>query len=165
VPIASVSTDAYQSYDLQQRLARLGLRVGRISADQTEVNDPMRSYECLRNGINESRFFFPDDDVTVEELKLLQIDRHASRGLGKVDHLPGKTKDVSDCLSVVAFYLTHHLKPWILAGKVDGAGYAAAVAHAPLGGSVTPIGNPGAGLGASGHMDLIRAQRGMPQRF
>jgi hypothetical protein len=113
----------------------------------------------LRNGINEGRFFFPADDATVEELKLLQVDRSASRGLGKVDHLPSKTKDVSDCLSVIAFRLTHQVPVWSLVGRVPGASFAAATATPELGGQITNI--PSAGID---YMALIRNERGMPAR-
>ena len=160
VPITSFSADGYQSVDALQRISRMGIRTGRISVDQTSPNDPMAAYETLRAGINEGRFFFPKDDETTEDMKLLQIDYAKSRGIGKVDHLPGKKKDTADCLAAIAFHLTHAVSPWTMVDKVEGAGYAAAIATPSIGGTVTGI--PYAGFSSA--MDEIRYRRGMPVR-
>ena len=67
-------------------------------------------------------------------MKLLQIDYGKSRGIGKVDHLPGKKKDTADCLAAIAFHLTHQVNAWQMVGKIEGAGFAAAIATPSVGG-------------------------------
>jgi hypothetical protein len=113
-----VSFDGFQSADLLQRVRRLGIKAGRISADSTSPNDPMQAYETLRMAISEGRFQFPADEETVSDMLALQADYSRKR----VDHLPGRKNDVSDCLACVAFHLTHRVNTWAMVDKVAGGG-------------------------------------------
>ncbi len=151
------TSDQFQSSDLQQRVARLGVAVSRVSVDMTSHDNPCDAYEVLRLTVVEGRVKFPRHQVVIEELLALEMDHRRNR----IDHPPGQSKDVADALAGCVYRLSK-VPAWQLVGEVDGAGYAAAVAHAPLGGQVTSIPSPG--LGARGVMDLIRAQRGMPER-
>jgi hypothetical protein len=151
VPIRWVTFDGYQSADLLQRVRRLGVQAGRLSADMTTPNDPMGAFECLRASIAEGRFRFPSDPETVEDMLWLQADYEKRR----VDHLPNKKKDTADALAAVAYHLTHNVRAWTLAGKVEGANIASV--QPQLGGVVTPI--PYAGH--ESYMDMVRAERGI----
>lgn len=151
IPIEWVSFDGYQSADLIQRIGRLGIRTGRLSVDQTSPGDPLAAYECLRAGISEGRFRFPADAETVRDMLALQADYQKQR----VDYLPNMKKDVSDCLAAICFHLTHQINSWAYVGKIEGAGFAAAMSSR-LGGQVTGIPYP---VGTD--MEIIRIQRGI----
>ena len=110
-----------------------------------------------RNAISEGRFKFLDDGETVEDMLWLQVDHQKQR----IDHLPNRKKDTADCLAAIAFHLTHQVQPWGFVGKIEGAGFAAAIASPTLGGQVTNV--PGPRFNVS-EMDLIRSMRGMPAR-
>jgi hypothetical protein len=155
VPIVWFSCDGYMSADLLQRVSRLGIKTGRISADQTTPGDPAAACECLRIAIAEGRYRFPDDPETVRDMLALQIDREKN----KIDHLPGQKKDVSDCLAAIAYHLTHHVQAFAFMDRIEGASFAAAIARPQLGGEVTGIPPPHCGFGS--HMELIRFQRGI----
>lgn len=154
VPIASVSTDGYQSADLRQRLARLGLNTGKISADQTSPQDPIAAYESLRLAVAEGRVKLPRDDYLINELLSLQHYRDRNR----IDHLPSTTKDVADCVACTVYHLGT-IPSWQLVGKVAGAGFASS--QPTLGGTVTPIYTDLRYEGFDSMMDLIRHQRGI----
>jgi hypothetical protein len=117
----------------------------------TTPTDPMAAYETLRAAITEGRLRFPHDAETLDDMLMLQADYERRR----VDHLPNRKKDVSDALAAVAYHLTHGVRPWTLAGKVEGATIAAI--QPELGGVVTPI--PYAGHGS--YMDMVRGERGI----
>lgn len=151
IPVTWCTFDGYQSADLLQRVKRLGVKTGRLSVDQTKPKDPMAAYECLRAAISEGRFRFPDDAETVEDMLWLQADYEKRR----VDHLPGRKKDVSDCLAAIAYHLSHNVRAWTLTDKVEGANIAAV--QPQLGGVVTPI--PYAGFDS--YMDLVRWREGI----
>jgi hypothetical protein len=156
VPISYFSCDGFQSADLLQRVQKLGIKVGRISADMTSPTDPTACYESLRIAVVEGRVRFPNDPVVVSELLALEHDHRRNR----IDHPPSGSKDSSDALAGAVYQLSR-IPAWQLTDRVPDAAYAAAVAHAPLGGQITSI--PRAvDVGA---MDLIRAERGMPQRY
>lgn len=154
VPISYFSCDQYQSSDLMQRVAKLGVRVGKISVDMTSPSNPIDAYEVLRLAVAESRIRFPRDPTVIGELLALELNRKRMR----VDHPPNGSKDSADSLAGCVYQLSR-IPPWQLVGKVEGAGYAAAVAQAPLGGTVTPI-----RTSETGAMSMIRALRGMPVR-
>jgi hypothetical protein len=117
----------------------------------TTPNDGMGAYECLRASISEGRFKFPHDVETLDDMLMLQADYERRR----VDHLPGRKKDTADALAAVAYHLTHNVRPWTLAGKVEGATLAAV--QPELGGVVTPIPYNG----HESYMEMLRAERGI----
>lgn len=151
IPIRWFTADGYQSSDLLQRVKRLGVKTGRLSADMTKPKNPLGAYETLRAAISEGRFRFPNDAETIDDMLMLQCDHQKQR----VDHLPGRKKDVSDCLAAIAYHLSHNVRPWTLTDKVEGANIAAV--QPQLGGTVTPI--PYNGFGSA--MDMIRWREGI----
>lgn len=154
IPIVWVTFDGYQSADLLQRVKRLGVKTGRLSADMTTPGDPMAAYETLRAAISEGRFRFPNDPETIEDMLWLQADYEKRR----VDHLPNRKKDTADCLAAIAYHLTHNVRPWTLTGKVENAGMAAI--QPQLGGSVTIADSTKYG-GFGSYMDMVRHERGI----
>lgn len=157
VLISRFSCDGYMSRDLLQRVGALGIRVGVISVDQTSPGNPCEAYESLRLGIVESRIRFPRDQIVVDELLALELDRKRNR----IDHPPnGGTKDSADALAGCVYSLSQ-IPAWQLVDKVPNADYAAALRPA-LGGQITGVPNRGIGGEA---MALIRVARGMPERY
>ena len=77
----------------------------------------------------------------------------------RVDHLPNQKKDTADCLAAVCYHLTHQVNPWQFVGKIEGAGFAAALSAPKAPGIVTGVPFP-----AFSAMDEIRYRRGMPSR-
>ena len=74
-------------------------------------------------------------------------------------HPPQGSKGSADALAGVVYQLSR-IPAWQLVGRVpNAANAAAAVAQAPLGGTVTPI-----RIAETGAMSMIRALRGMPAR-
>ena len=147
IPLKWCSFDNFQSNDLIQRVAKLGIHTGRLSVDMTSPNLPMQAYEGLRLAVAEKRIGFPDDPVLVGELLGLMVDHKR----GRVDHRPGGAKDCADAVCGVCHTLTN-LQPWAV-GEVPGKEYAAMLGS-ELGGTVTSI--PGPNLS---HMDMVRAYR------
>ncbi len=89
------------------------------------------------------------------ELLALELDQKRMR----IDHPPNGTKDSADALAGAVYQLSR-IPAWQLVDQVTGAGYAAAVSQAPLGGGqVTNI--PSASIN---YMALVRESRGMPER-
>lgn len=156
VPVEYFSADGFQSADLLQRISRLGVRTGRVSVDQTTVGDPCAAYESLRLAVIEGRVRFPYSAVVIEELLQLEHDRKRNR----IDHPPNGSKDLADALAGVVYRLSQ-IPAWQLIDRVPNAGFAAAINHAPLGGTVTPI---SAARLDGGALSLIRAARGLPCR-
>jgi hypothetical protein len=120
----------------------------------TTPGDPMDAYETLRAAISEGRFRFPNDAGTVEDMLWLQADYEKRR----VDHLPSRKKDTADCLAAIAYHLTHNVRAWTLAGKVEGAGIAAI--QPELGGGVT-VAQSTKYAGFDSYMELLRDQYGI----
>ena len=120
------------SADLMQRVARLGVRVGKISVDMTSPSDPCAGYESLRNAVAECRIRFPRDPETVNELLALELDHKRQR----IDHPPQGKKDSADALAGAVYQLSQ-IQPWHMVDKVKNAGFAAAIASPTLGGQIT----------------------------
>lgn len=154
IPIGWFSADGFQSADLLQRIQRLGIRAGRLSVDQTSSSDPCGAYEALRLAVAEGRVRFPFNETVIEELLALEHDRRKNR----IDHPPNGSKDLADAQAGAVYQLSR-VPAWQMIDRVKGAGLAAAVAQAPLGGQVTSI-----PAGRIDYMALIRAARGMPTR-
>lgn len=95
IPVASVSTDGYQSENLRQDLHLAGFDCQLISCDRTKA-----PYDNLKNAILEGRYIGPNHPLLVRELKGLQDDGK------KIDHTSNNSKDLADavCGSTWAAY-------------------------------------------------------------
>lgn len=85
--IAGISRDQFQSEYLAQELQAKGFKVDLLSLDRTPDG-----YIALNSVLSEGRMDMLDHSLLQEELVHLQKDSVTQ----KVDHLPGKSKDVSD---------------------------------------------------------------------
>ena len=121
----------------------------------TSPSNPTEAYESLRIAVTEGRVRFPNDATVISELLALELDQKRQR----IDHPPNGSKDSADALAGAVYQLSR-IPCWQLVGKVENAGYAAAVAQPILGGTTTSIPSPGID-----HIALIRASRGMPERY
>lgn len=86
-PIAVVSTDGYQSTNLRQDLNLEGFETELLSVDRT-----MDPYIEFKNSILEGRWNGVKHPILSDELRGLE------RSGGKVDHVPGASKDISDAV-------------------------------------------------------------------
>jgi hypothetical protein len=90
--IAAFTFDGFQSTDSMQMLKAQGIESYRISTET--MDDP---YRTLRDLIYEGRFEGYYDTNLINELKQL---RRTARG--KIDHLPGGSKDMADAVACSA---------------------------------------------------------------
>lgn len=89
--IKEITSDTYQSYDLQQQLKSEGFNCSILSVDR--VDDHIcRPYQYLRSTIYEKRFLMYKSNRLYDEF--VQIERN--NNTGKVDHPPGGHKDILD---------------------------------------------------------------------
>ena len=88
-PIERASMDGFQSVDSLQILASRGLDAVRYSLDRTP-----EGYRTLRDVMYSGRLKGPKNPILIEEIAALnQFSR------GKVDHLPGGSKDIADAVA------------------------------------------------------------------
>ena len=101
--IRFVTADSYQSADTLQQLRMKRFVPGLQSVDR----DP-RPYQVLKAAIYDGRLELPHHDVLHRELLSLERDART----GRVDHLPGGSKDLADALAAVVYGLTIRLAVW-----------------------------------------------------
>lgn len=100
--IKEITSDTFQSYDLQQQLSAEGFKCSILSVDRVETPPGekvgiCKPYQYLKNTIYEGRIKLPKTDLLHTEL--VQLEKNNSNG--KIDHPnEGKTgsKDSSDAL-------------------------------------------------------------------
>lgn len=95
MPIARISYDGWQSSESRQIMIKLGFDCVTLSVDRTP--DP---YLALRQALIETRIRYYAYQKFFDEASALERDMET----GKVDHPPGKSKDVSDCAAAVCFH-------------------------------------------------------------
>lgn len=99
-----VTFDQFQSADSKQILQQAGFMTGQQSMDEL----PCRAYDFLKSAIYESRLSVPAHPHLQRELLMLEKDQKT----GRVDHVPGGSKDVSDALAGVVIGLTMRREIW-----------------------------------------------------
>jgi hypothetical protein len=90
------SCDQYQSVETLQKMEAKGIDTDQISVEGEEA------YLMLRDAFMEDRLLCVDNSVLYDELKHLVHDK----ARGKVDHPPGKSKDIADGICGVVYRLT-----------------------------------------------------------
>ena len=96
--IRKITSDTYQSYDLQQQLSSEGYECEILSVDR--VKDGIcQPYQYLKNTIYEKRFFMYRSDRLYDEF----VDVERNIETGKVDHTPNFHKDVLDAVCGATF--------------------------------------------------------------
>ena len=91
--ISGISSDTYQSYDLQQQLKAEGFNCSIISVDRTD-NNICIPYQYLRSAIYEKRIELYRSERLFDEA--VSVERNNNNG--KVDHPPNGHKDVLDAV-------------------------------------------------------------------
>lgn len=94
--VAGVSTDTYQSAQLQQTLNAEGFNTSIISVDRVDTDRICKPYQYLRSTIYEERIEFYQSTLLKEELIGLERDNNS----GKIDHSPSSinSKDSADAV-------------------------------------------------------------------
>jgi hypothetical protein len=94
--IRYVTFDTYQSTGPMQMLIKAGFETANLSVDRNDI-----PYVLLRDSfINKNLDLYPNKKLETELINLQHL--HTS-GRGKVDHPPGKSKDLSDSLAGIIF--------------------------------------------------------------
>lgn len=102
-----ITFDTYESRDSRQLLSQEGFVTEVLSIDKT--CDP---YDCLKAAIYTGRVQAPPHAKAQHELVTIEKDTKT----GKIDHLPGFSKDVSDAMAGVCYTLTTRREIWVSAG-------------------------------------------------
>lgn len=104
--IAKVTMDGFQSTDMMQQLQKRRFHVEYLSMDRSRV-----PYQDLRDAIYEQRLEFPPyktflrhGDVTDVEIAVQELEQLIDSG-NKIDHPPGGSKDLADCMAGVTYTL------------------------------------------------------------
>lgn len=102
--VKGVSSDTFQSYDLQQQLKAEGFNCSIISVDRTE-NRVCIPYQYLRSTIYEERIEFPEDSLLQQEFIGLKRDSN-----GKIDHDAAgiNSKDGADAICGAVYNASQH---------------------------------------------------------
>ncbi len=103
INIRGVTLDAFQSRDTIQQLRRKS-----VPSQVFSVDDDPKAYLLLRDTFYDKRIIIPSHDRLIEELRFLELDELK----GKIDHLPKKSKDLSDSLAAVAYNLSMNGEIW-----------------------------------------------------
>lgn len=96
--IRAITSDTYQSYDLQQQLSAEGFDCSILSVDRVD-NNICRPYQYLRSAIYEKRFIMYKSTRLFDEF----IDVERNINTGKIDHTPNFHKDALDAVCGATF--------------------------------------------------------------
>ena len=103
--IKKVTSDTFQSYDLQQQLKAEGFDCEILSVDRVDTNSHICvPYQYFRSTIYEKRLQMFKDDELFSEI----IDLERNINTGKVDHPDGGRKDACDSFCGAVFEASKH---------------------------------------------------------
>lgn len=103
VPIKWVSLDSFQSADFIQQIRRRGMASGILSLDRSTLG-----YDMTRDAMHDGRLLLPSHDILLREMSELVLDVRR----GKVDHLPGRSKDCADAAAGALLGLSQRREIW-----------------------------------------------------
>ena len=105
--IKEITSDTYQSYDLQQQLTAEGYNCSILSVDR--VHDGVcQPYQYLRSTIYEKRFVMYKSNRLFDEF----VDIERNINTGRVDHSPSGHKDVLDAVCGATFTASKHAEEY-----------------------------------------------------
>lgn len=113
--IACISLDGFQSVDFMQILKKRGFTVEYLSIDRTQ-----NPYDAYKMALYEDRIEIYDYPPLIDETKELEEDNI----LGKIDHPPGGSKDIADCVAGVCYHCVTKKPSPIIAtelGEMEGS--------------------------------------------
>ena len=102
--IKEVTSDTFQSYDLQQQLKSEGFNCNILSVDRVDTDSICRPYQYLKNTVYEKRFIMYKSDRLFDEF----IDVERNINTGKIDHTPNGHKDALDAVCGATFTASKH---------------------------------------------------------
>lgn len=102
--IKEISSDTFQSYDLQQQLKSEGFTCSILSVDRVDTDHICKPYQYLKSTISEERFKMYKSDRLFDEF----IDIERNMATGKVDHTPNGHKDALDAVCGATFTASKH---------------------------------------------------------
>ena len=102
--VKEVTSDTFQSYDLQQQLKAEGFICNILSVDRVDKSGICIPYQYLKNTIYEKRFIMYKSDRLFDEF----IDVERNINTGKVDHTPNGHKDALDAVCGATFTASKH---------------------------------------------------------
>lgn len=97
--IKEVTSDTFQSYDLQQQLSAEGFNCSILSVDRVDTDHICKPYQFLKSVIYEQRIDMYESNTLIEEL--VNLERNINTG--KVDHPEGFRKDIADAVCGATF--------------------------------------------------------------
>ena len=97
--IKHITSDTYQSYDLQQQLTAEGFECSILSVDRVDSDRICKPYQYLKSTVYEKRFSMYRSKRLLDEF--LDIERDLNTG--KVDHSPNGHKDALDAVCGATF--------------------------------------------------------------
>ena len=101
--VKGITSDTYQSYDLQQQLTAEGYDCEMLSVDRVD-NGVCKPYQYLRSCLYESRFEMYRSERLFDEF----VDIERNQATGKVDHSPNGHKDALDAVCGATFNASKH---------------------------------------------------------
>lgn len=104
IKVTYVTLDSYQSVDMIQILRRNGFITGIRSMDKNPL-----PYDILKSALYDGRVACPDHPKLFDEL--ISLERNDQTG--KIDHIPSKSKDLSDALAGVVYGLSMQRATWL----------------------------------------------------
>ena len=111
--VKEVTSDTFQSYDLQQQLSAEGFKCSILSVDRVETTagehvGVCRPYQYLKNTIYEQRISLYRTELLYNEL--VQLEKNANTG--KIDHPVGGGKDAADALCGAVFTASRYAEEY-----------------------------------------------------
>ena len=102
--VKEVTSDTFQSYDLQQQLKSEGFNCNILSVDRVDSDHICKPYQYLKNTIYEKRFTMYKSTRLLDEF----IDIQRNMDTGKIDHSPNYHKDALDAVCGATFTASKH---------------------------------------------------------
>lgn len=106
--IKEITSDTFQSYDLQQQLKAEGFECSILSVDRVDTDRVCKPYQYLKSAIYENRFVMYKSDRLFDEF----VDIERNMDTGKVDHTPNYHKDALDAVCGATFTASKHAEEY-----------------------------------------------------
>lgn len=106
--IKGITSDTFQSYDLQQQLIAEGFPCEILSVDRVNQDRICVPYQYFKTTIYENRLEIFKDDLLCREV----TDLERNIDTGKVDHVEGGSKDKSDAVCGAIFNASKHAEEY-----------------------------------------------------
>lgn len=97
--LKEITSDTFQSYDLQQQLSAEGFNCSILSVDRVDKDRICKPYQYLKSAVYERRLTMYRSERLLDEF----VDVERNINTGKVDHTPNGHKDVLDAVCGAIF--------------------------------------------------------------